>query len=338
MQGLLGQPFFVGARRLPAGKTAKLCGKDRAAWAMQFMLKATSAHLRWGCCRRIRLCSSIACYLRLLWMPAVSTLPVADKLCLPCQPRVLALLMRELLSAVPNMRRVNQLFGADPVLAAQLMACANAHAYQMAGAVRGIPQAVTLLGDRQLRALVNKAQTAVASRAMAGLDMALFARTSHASAKLARSLAALTGLDSSAAYVTGLLHGMGHLFMQQTQGARMVALQAEADIWDPRRPRVEMRHWGYSANSSTAALLRQWNVPTDMVAAVQAMEAPMACEHFEPLAGVLHLAVWCQRAKHSGWTQRQMADAFPVDVALALGIDVDVVLQQEATDWRQSMY
>ncbi len=33
-----------------------------------------------------------------------------------------------------------------------------------------------------------------------------------------------------------------------------------------------------------------------------------------------------------------MADTFPVDVALALGVDVDVVLQQEAIDWHQSMY
>lgn len=263
---------------------------------------------------------------------------VVDEISLPCQPRVLALLMRELLSPTPNMRRVNQLFGGDPVLAAQLMEYANSHAFQMQGAVRGIPQALTLLGDRQLRALVKKAQEGGAARNMAGLDMAVFARLSHASAKLARNLASLCGLEASPAYLAGLLHAMGQLILHQTQAAGLAAINQETSIWDPRRPRFESRHWGYSANSTTAALLRQWNLPADVVAAIQAMEAPMATEHFDPLAGVLHLAVWCTRVKHAAWSERQMADAFPVDVALALGMDVDVVLQQDATDWSKSLY
>lgn len=263
---------------------------------------------------------------------------LVDELSLPCQPRVLALLMRELLGDAPHMRRVNQLFGCDPVLAAQLMACANAPAFQMAGLVRGIPQAITLLGERQLRTLLKKAQAGAASRAVLGVDMALFTRISHGSAKLARSLAALTGLDTSATYLAGLLHGMGHLVLLHTQGHKVVALNQELGIWDPRRPRWELRHWGFSASQQTAAWLQQANLPPEIVTAIESMEAPMDSEHFEPMAGVLHLAAWCQRAQYSGWTERHMADAFPVDVALALGIDVDVVLQQESVDWRQSMY
>lgn len=263
---------------------------------------------------------------------------VVDELSLPCQPRVLALLMRELLSNTPNMRRVNQLFGGDPVLAAQLMECANSHVFQMPGLVRGIPQAITLVGDRQLRALLKKAQADVAVRTSPGLDMALFTRLSHASGKLARSLASWCGLDTSASYLAALLHGMGHIILHYTQPEAVACIAKEAGIWDPRRPRFEARQWGYSANSTTAAMLRQWNLPADVVSAIQSMEAPMAAEYFDPMAGVLHLAAWCTRAKHSGWSERHMADTFPVDVALALGIDVDVVLKQEATDWRQSMY
>ena len=263
---------------------------------------------------------------------------VAEELVLPCQPRVLALLMRELLTDAPNMRRLNQLFGCDPALAAQLMESANASAFQMSGQVRGIPQAIMLMGERQLRGLLKKAQTGLATRPIAGLDMAQLARISHTTAKLARSLAGLTGLDGGASYIAALLHGMGQVFLHQTQAERTAVLDREVSIWDPRRPRLEQKHWGYSANSTTAALLRQWNLPADVVAAVQAMEAPMTAEQFDPMAGVLHLAVWYSRVKHCGWSERTIADAFPVDVALALGVDVDVVLQQEAVDWRQSVY
>ena len=246
----------------------------------------------------------------------------APELSLPCQPRILALLMRELISEVPHMRRVNQLFGCDPVLAAQLMECANS----------------SLLGERQLRALLKKAQAGMVARPIAGIDMGQFARVSQDCAKLARSLAGRVRLDGSVAYIAGLLHGMGQLVLHQTQPERVAALAAEAGLWDPRRPRVEVRHWGYSAHHTTAILLRAWGLPAEIVAAVQAMEAPLQDAQFDPMAGVLHLAVWRNRVKVSGWSERSMADAFPVDVALALGIDVDVVLQQEATDWSQSMY
>lgn len=263
---------------------------------------------------------------------------VAPELVLPCQPRVLALLMRELVDDVPNMRRFNQLFGADPVLAAQLIASANSSAFQMRGQVRGIPQAIVVLGVHPLRALLKKAQASLTSRSMLGVDMAQFARLSHAAAKRARSLASMTGLDSSAAYMAALLHGMGQLILHQAQPDRVAALNQEMGVWDPRRPRLESKHWGYSANSTTAALFRQWGLPADIVGAIQNMEAPMASAEFDPMAGLLHLAVWCSRAQHSGWRVRTMTDAFPGEVALALGIDVDVVLQQDVVDWRQSIY
>lgn len=262
----------------------------------------------------------------------------AEVVSLPCQPRVLALLMRELLSDVPDLRRVDQLFSADPVLAALLLESANSSAFQMVDQVRGIPQAIVLLGTRQLRALVKKAQTTLAAKVGAGVDMALFVRTSHATARLARSLCGMVGLEASAVYLAALLHALGQLIVHQTQPERAAPLNQEMGIWDPRRARLELRHWGYSACSITAALLRQSNLPADIVAAIEAMEAPLATEPLDPMAGVLHLAAWRHRSQCSGWSERVMADTFPMDVALALGVDMDVVLQQDATDWRQSMY
>lgn len=79
-----------------------------------------------------------------------------EKLSLPCQPRVVALLMNELRSTNPSLRRLNQLFGSDPVLAAWLLEQANAGIYQLSGMVQTIPQAVALLGVAQLRNLQKK--------------------------------------------------------------------------------------------------------------------------------------------------------------------------------------
>jgi HD-like signal output (HDOD) protein len=202
--------------------------------------------------------------------------------------------------------------------------------------VHGIAQAVTLLGVRHLRQVLKKAQTGLVLRPASGMDTAQWAQVSVACAKLARNLAGITCLDASVAYTAALLHALGHVLPQQPQ-TEDPALSA-LGIWDPRRPRLERKCWGESTHQRSAAWLRQWHLPHDVIAAIEGMEQPMALPLFDPMAGVVHLAVWCQRAKVSGWSERQIADAFPVDVALALGVDVDVVLQQEAVDWSKSVY
>ena len=263
---------------------------------------------------------------------------VAEVLPLPAQPRVLALLLREMSAGKPNVRSLNQLFGADPVLTALLLAAANGAAPQLRGQVRCVAQALVVLPYEKVQQLVQQALATVARRAKLDFDMSEFARFSVACAKLARSLAGLAGLEGSAIHTAALLHGVGQLVLHQAQTQGLRDLTAQVGVWDPRRPKWEARTWGYSANNTTAALLRRWYFPSDMIAAIQSMESPMQTDPFDPMAGVLHLAVWCTRAKHSGWSERLLVRAFPVDVALALGIDVDVVLQQEAIDWSQSVY
>lgn len=260
----------------------------------------------------------------------------AEELALPCQPRVVALLMSELLGEIPNLRRINQLFGSDPVLAGRLLALANSPAYQMVGMVRGIPQAITLLGVAQLRLLARRALKGMAVRAVPGMDLTEFWRCSLMTAKLARSLAGMVHMDGSAAYAAGLLHGLGQVLLHCTQPAQTAPLDRVMGVWDPRRSRMEERHWGYCATQTSAALLKQWHLPRELVETVQCMENPLAFDQFEPMAGVLHLAVWRTRGKASDWNDRTTAISFPAEVGVALGLDVDVVLQQDAPDWSHS--
>ncbi|MDH1700673.1 HDOD domain-containing protein [Comamonas terrigena] len=259
-----------------------------------------------------------------------------EDLALPCQPRVVALLLSELLSDLPNLRRVNQLFGCDPVLAARLLALANTPEHQMAGMVRGIPQALALLGVSQLRMLVNGAQKGMAVRVVQGMALEPFWRYSLMTAKLARSLAGMAHMDGSAAYAAGLLHGMGQLMLHHTQSVATAPLDEAMDIWDPRRARMEERHWGHCATHTTAALLKQWRLPRELVDSLQCMENPLAFDQFEPMAGVLHLAVWRIRTQAAQWDERSTALSFPSEVGVAMGLDMDVVMQQDTSRWMHS--
>ena len=60
---------------------------------------------------------------------------LAQPVALPSLPRAVALLMSELAQNEPSLRRLNQLFGTDPALAARLLELANSPTFQLPGPV-----------------------------------------------------------------------------------------------------------------------------------------------------------------------------------------------------------
>ena len=64
---------------------------------------------------------------------------------LPSLPRVVALLIAELARDEPNLRRINQLVGSDPALAARVLACANGPDFDSRRQIAGLPEALALL-------------------------------------------------------------------------------------------------------------------------------------------------------------------------------------------------
>ena len=79
--------------------------------------------------------------------------------------------------------------------------------------------------------------------------------------------------------------------------------------------------------------LKRLSVPGVVVDALHYQHAPFDNRAYEPLAGVIHLAVWRVRAHESGLDEKEMVVSFPDQVALALGLDIDMVLRQDPIDW-----
>ena len=52
--------------------------------------------------------------------------------------------------------------------------------------------------------------------------------------------------------------------------------------------------------------------------------------------GTVYVEVWRCRAHEMGYTERKLAVSFPDKTALALGLDVDVVLAHAPVDWASS--
>ena len=252
---------------------------------------------------------------------------------LPSQPRAVALLMNELAHDEPNLRRANQLFGTDPALAARLLEQANGEGFALSGQIAGISEALALLDVAHLRALVRSAPLGTTSRSVPGMNMQQFWRYSRNTAKLARSLAGSVQQSQVAAYTAGLLHALGELIIHLAHPDKVQSLNTLVSPLDVRRGKVEQRIFGFGYGTVSAALARRWHLPQAVVDALHHQHAPFDNHAYEPLAGVLHLASWRARAREAGWGDKEMAVTFPGEVGLVLGLDIDMVLQQDPIDW-----
>ncbi|MHA7602321.1 HDOD domain-containing protein [Alicycliphilus sp. T452] len=253
---------------------------------------------------------------------------------LPSLPRAVALLMNELGSAEPSLRRLNQFFGTDPALAARLLQEANSAPFAAQRQVSGIPEALALLGVGRLRALVAAAPPGTTSRSVPGVNLQHFWRYSLYTAKLARALAGLVHHNQIAAYTAGLLHGVGELALHMADAARMQSVNTLVGPLDPRRAKLEQHLLGYCYAQVSAGLAWRWQLPDVVVDALRHHHAPFDNDVCEPLAGVLHLATWRARAREAGLGARELAVSFPDEVGVALGLDIDMVLQQDPIDWK----
>ena len=252
---------------------------------------------------------------------------------LPSLPRTVALLMNELAQREPSLRRLNLLFGSDPVLAARLLELANAPAHQLTRQVAGISEALVLLGSAPLQTLVSSATLGTAARAVPGINLQQFWRYSLHTAKLARSLAGVVFQNPTAAYTAGLLHGLGELLIHLGNPQKAQSMNTLVLPLDMRRGKIEQRILGYSYSHVSAALAQRWLLPQVVVDALQYQAAPFENTAYEPLAGVMHLAAWRVRGREAGLSERELAVSFPGEIGLMLGLDIDMVLQQDPIDW-----
>lgn len=258
---------------------------------------------------------------------------LAQSIALPSQPRVVALLLSELARPDPDLRRITQVVRGDPALTMRLLQAANAPDIGLSGQIGSVSEALAVLGLSDLRAMAAQVAPTASPHAIPGEILPPFWRYSLEVAQFARALAGVVRQDQGTAFTCGLIHAVGELVMYLGMPADMAELDAELGALDPRRVHAEQYRLGYGYAQVGAGLARRWCYPQAMVDALAHQGEPFARDVYEPLAGVIHLASWRARAQLAGLDESALADSFPGAVADILGLDIDMVLQQDPFDW-----
>nr|MDP2192604.1 HDOD domain-containing protein [Rhodoferax sp.] len=258
---------------------------------------------------------------------------LASQFELPSIPKVLALLLSELERDEPDLRKITQLVSTDPALTTRLLKLSNSGFFKLSGKINSVPEALAILGLGQVRAMAAKAASGTSFRAVPGINLQQFWAYSLNVAKLSRSLAGVVRQNQQAAFTCGLIHAVGELAMHIGMPEEMAALDREVPPFDVRRAQAETSSFGFCYAQVGAGFAGQWQFPPPIVEALEYQDAPFENDVFEPLAGVIHLATWRARAKEAGLSDKALAVTFPGSVGEVLGLDIDMVLQQDPIDW-----
>ena len=258
---------------------------------------------------------------------------MASQFVLPSIPKVVALLLSELEREEPDLKRICQLISTDPSLTARLLQLSNSGFFKLSGRIHSVAESLALVGLKHVRTMAASAAAAASLKAVPGINLQQYWDFSLDVAKVSRSLAGVVRQNQQAAFTAGMIHCVGELAMRMAMPLTLGALDEEASALDARRAKAERKAFGYCYSQVGAAYARKWLLPETIVDGIDQQDAPFVNGAYEPMAGVLHLAAWRARCKDAGLNQREMAVTFPGSVGEVLGLDIDMVLQQDPIDW-----
>lgn len=197
-----------------------------------------------------------------------SVLDVLDDIAIPACPEVVLALIDESRKPDADLRGLARLVGADVGIAASVLQTANAPFFGMRNKAQSMPQALSVLG---LRNLLKVVYGVMLNGQMRQGDAAVLERfwdrSGYKSIALAALARRLSRVDADQAYTFGLFYDMGiALLMQEFDGYRdsLVGANAAALTFT----RVEDERHRVNHAMAGAMLAREWKLPVDVCWAV----------------------------------------------------------------------
>ncbi len=175
---------------------------------------------------------------------------------LPSFPEVVMRIRRALGQPNVTLAEIVKLVGTEPRLAARLLQVANSAAFNSSGKqVTDLPCAITRLGHRQVQSAVmafavNQLRVAPALRSIAKPLNVLW-QQSITVAAICRVIARRTKFGPDEAFLTGLLHGIGRLYIMVRSVGGAEKLHLERYFvemiagWHPAIGKAVLLNWGF---------------------------------------------------------------------------------------------
>ena len=183
------------------------------------------------------------------------------KVILPSFPDVVIRVRKALADPEAKVTQVMKIVSTEPQLAARLIQVANSATYNPSGKpLTDLRAAITRLGHRPVQSAamsfaVKQLRLAPALRAIAKPLNVLW-EESITVASICQVLARCTKISPDEAFLTGLLHGMGRMYIMVRSVGKSDKLSSDfsdmIDGWHPAIGKAVLENWGFSERMSEA--------------------------------------------------------------------------------------
>ena len=211
---------------------------------------------------------------------------------LPSLPQVFEELNEALADEEASAGRIAEIISRDTSLSAQLLRLVNSAFYSFPSQIDTISRAVAIVGRRQLGALALGASVMSMFPDVPGeyMDMSSFWKHSVAVGVLARGLAEQARYEEpERMFVAGLLHDVGRLAMVRSMPDKAVLIIETARNNGYLLFEAERSILGFDHARLGGIMLRKWNLPYSLVAAVLNHHSPESAKTIREPA-IIHTA------------------------------------------------
>ncbi len=252
---------------------------------------------------------------------------------LPSIPRVVSDVMTELDGDDPDPRKISAAVATDPGLTARMLKLANSAFFGLTREISSVQEAVNILGFNHVRTLVTAVALSSSFKTVPGVNLEQFWRYSLNAAKICKTLAKSLKLNDGAAFTAGLVHAVGDLVMHIGMPEEVAKIDFTVSPLDMNRAASEKAAFGYTYADVSAAFAQKWDFPEAIVTALRHQLLPFEGDTHELMAGVVHMASWRARAQEINMDREGLKATFPDVVAILLGLDLDMVLDKDPSEW-----
>jgi HD-like signal output (HDOD) protein len=214
----------------------------------------------------------------------------------PTLPAVVARVLEILNNPNSSAEAAARLIGQDLALSVKVLRLANSAFYGIPRTISSIDQAVVILGFQTVRSLVMSASVMkILGRGKGQLDRRAIWRhsvaTAIASRIVVRKVGRHLGLDTEAAFMSGLLHKIGTLILDGAEGAEYRKVLEEAAS-EGALPIAEIERTHLQVDHATVGgmLAERWGLPEELREPIAFHLNPTSAKSQKELAAVVHLS------------------------------------------------
>jgi len=197
---------------------------------------------------------------------------------LPISPLVSSKLFESSIQAGADFGKVVRIIQTDQALTLRILKIVNSPVYGLRSKVNTLPHALAMLGSRAVNTIIqgeDRYRIDPTPEREEAIDKYFFWQHALTTAVISEAISSNLGYDiPEEAYLAGLLHDMGKLFLEMKNPGAYTGVARDMVKNEDPVPVIERRHFGADHAEVGGLLADFWNLPATLRAAIQHHHTP----------------------------------------------------------------